>query len=255
MKQLLRLARTEILEQRRQPWMMALLGLSYVGFSGLFVVSFVMIDVLARSPETNGMKQQLATFGMEWDSFLKTAAGFAATISFGYLQIVVAFMCTAIVLHERTCGTMPFLRLAPITPFRLLTGKVLGAMAIPTALHFVVVGASNLVLGQLETFAPYAWQLGGSSAWWVAFAIGTPASALMVGALGTVISAGSRDTRAATQVTNIMINLLGLGFAAALVTALPNGPLLQIGFALGFLAAAVALLAIGAALISTDTTS
>ena len=46
---------------------------------------------------------------------------------------------------------------------------------------------------------------------WVAFLVGAPASAAFVGALGTVISALSRDVRTSMQYTSFFIGLLSLG--------------------------------------------
>ncbi len=127
-------------------------------------------------------------------------------------------------------------------------------MAVPLMMHIFFVGLSNLVLVRLETLAPVAFKFGASVSWWIAFLIGAPASALFVGALGTVISALSRDVRTSMQYTSFFITILGLVFGAVLVDGITKGLALQLAFAFGSVAGAFAILAIGARLISTDTT-
>ncbi|MFH1812248.1 MAG: hypothetical protein ABIJ09_26155, partial [Pseudomonadota bacterium] len=78
------------------------------------------------------------------------------------------------------------------------------------------------------------------------------ASAVFVGALGTVISALSRDMRTSMQYTSFFIGLLSLGFGFVLVDGIPRGATLQAVFAGGCLVAAALTLLLGARLISAD---
>jgi ABC-type Na+ efflux pump permease subunit len=158
------------------------------------------------------------------------------------------------VLHDRECGTMPFLMLAPVTRRKLLLGKLAGAMAIPLVFHLLFVGASSLLLGRLELLAPFAQKFGASPAWWIAFLVGAPASAAFVGALGTVISALSSDIRTSMQYTSFFIGLLSLGIGFVLVDGISSGVTLQIAYASGCSVAAALILLFGAWLISKDVT-
>jgi hypothetical protein len=82
--------------------------------------------------------------------------------------------------------------------------------------------------------------------------VGSPASAAFVGALGTVISALSRDMRTSMQYTSFFIGLLSLGIGFVLVDGISKGMGLQLFYAGGCIVATVLTLFIGARLISKD---
>lgn len=253
MTALLCIARTEVLEHRRQPWMIVILAANYALFLGVFGALFLSLEGLsATSDKLVQLERQLAGFGVELPAFLRLATSTFGSLMFTNLPLYVAIMSGTSVLHDRECGTMPFLMLAPLTRRQLLAGKLIGAAAIPLALHLVFVGAGALVLSRLDLLAPYASMLGGSPAWWIAFLVGAPAAAAFVGALGTVISALSRDVRTSMQFTSFFIGLLSLGFGAVLVDGIGQGPTLQLAFAGGCVVAAALTLLVGARLISAD---
>ena len=253
MTRILRIARTEILEHRRQPWMLFILAANYILWIGLFGVLFLIINTLLGRPDATALfKQQLATFGVELNAFLKVATSTFGSLCFTNLPLYVAIMSGTSVLHDRESGTMPFLMLAPLTRRQLLAGKLLGALAIPLLFHLLFVGLSALMFVRLDVLAPYAYKLGGSLAWWVAFLLGAPASAAFVGALGTVISALSRDMRTAMQYTSFFIGLLSLGIGFILVDGIAKGTALQVGYAVGCLIATGLILLFGARLIHKD---
>jgi len=253
MKRFLRIARTEVLEHRRQPWMIFILAANYLLWICVFGGLFLFVDKISSRAETlAALEQQMAGFGVDLKAFLALATSTFGSLCFTNLPLYVAIMSGTSVLHDRECGTMPFLMLAPVTRRTLLAGKLAGAMAIPLLLYLLFVGTSSLVLGRLDSLAPFAHKLGASPAWWVAFLIGAPASAAFVGALGTVISALSKDVRTSMQYTSFFIGLLSLGIGFVLVDAIPKGVLLQVGFASGCVVATALTLLIGARLISTD---
>jgi ABC-type transport system involved in multi-copper enzyme maturation permease subunit len=256
MKSVLQIARTEALEHRRQPWMIFILAANYALWIGTFGALFVILDKVTGEPQTIArLKHQLETFGVAFDALLTLAISSYCSLLFTNLPLYVAIMSGTSVLHDRECGTMPFLMLAPITRRQLLVGKLAGAMVIPLVFHLVFVGTSSLLLGRLELLAPFADKFGASQAWWVAFLVGAPASAAFVGALGTVISALSRDIRTSMQYTSFFIGLLSLGIGFVLVDGISKGIGLQIIFAGGCIIAAALTLLIGARLISKDVTS
>lgn len=253
MKAILQIARTEILEHRRQPWMLFILIANYSIWIAAFGAVFFLFDTVTQQPETLSLlQQQMDVYGVAFDTFLQLATSAFGSLLFTNLPLFVAIMSGYSVLHDRTCGTMPFLMLAPISRRQLLVGKLFGAMALPLVLHIVFVGVSTLLLGRLELLAPFAEKLGGSTAWWLAFLIGAPASAAFVGSLGTVISALSRDVRTSMQYTSFFIGLLSLGIGIALVDGISQGAGLQVLFAGGCAVAATLTLLVGARLISQD---
>lgn len=252
MSRLLRIARTEVLEHRRQPWMIFILAANYVLWIVIFGAVFLILD---RGAAVASFEQQLASLGVELGGFLHVTTSTFGSLSFTNLPLYVAIMSGTSVLHDRECGTMPFLMLAPVTRRHLLVGKLAGAMVIPLLLHFLFVGPSTLLVGSLDSLEPYAYKLAGSPAWWVAYLVGAPASAAFVGALGTVISALSRDIRTSMQYTSFFIGLLSLGIGFVLVDATSEGVAVQLFYAGACLVATAVTLLVGARLISTDVTA
>jgi ABC-type transport system involved in multi-copper enzyme maturation permease subunit len=253
MRGILQIARTEVLEQRRQPWMLFILIANYAIWICGFGALFAIFDQASRQPETiEAVRQRMGAFGVAFDAFLQLATSSFGSLMFTNLPLFVAIMSGYSVLHDRTCGTMPFLMLAPLTRRQLLVGKLAGAMAIPLLLHLVFVGTSTLLVGRLELLAPFAPKLGASPAWWVAFLVGAPASGAFVGALGTVISALSRDVRTSMQYTSFFIGLLSLGIGFVLVDGTSQGVGLQVVYAAACAVAAALTLLVGARLISKD---
>jgi len=256
MRRFLQIAATEVLEHRRQPWMLFILAANYTLWVCTFGLLFLLVDRLSSQPEQLALaKQQLAGVGVAMEGMLRLATSTFASLLFTNLPLYVAIMSGTSVLHDRECGTMPFLMLAPVTRRQLLAGKLAGAMAFPLVFHLLFVGAASAVLGQLESLAPYAHMLGASPSWWLAFLFGAPASAAFVGALGTVISALSRDVRTAMQYTSFFIGLLSLGIGFVLVDGITKGPALQVGFGIGCLVATMLTLLVGARVISRDVAS
>lgn len=253
MKRFLRIARTEVLEHRRQPWMVFILAANYGLWIGIFGPLFLFFNNASSQPETLALiKQQLSGFGVELNALLQIATSTFGSLIFTNLPLYVAIMSGTSVLHDRECGTMPFLMLAPVTRRQLLVGKLAGAMTIPLALHLLFVGTSSLLLGQLDLLAPFAHKFGASPAWWVAFLVGAPASAAFVGALGTIISALSHDVRTSMQYTSFFIGLLSLGIGFVLVDGISKGVELQLVYAGGCVIATALTLLLGARLISKD---
>jgi hypothetical protein len=133
----------------------------------------------------------------------------------------------------------------------MLFGKLVGALALPLVLHLTFVGAGCVVLGSLPVLAPFV-LFGAGGAWWAAFLAGAPASAALVGAIGTVISALSNDVRTSMQYTSFFIGLLSLVIGWVLVDELEGGVMLELGFALGCAVLAAVALEVGARIVSRD---
>ncbi len=141
--------------------------------------------------------------------------------------------------------------LAPLTRLELLAGKLAGSMAIPVLMHVAFVGLGCLLLGRLELVADFP-LFSASGAWWVALLVGAPSAAALIGAIGTAISALSRDVRTSMQTTSFIVGLLSLGIGYVLVDTLAEGVELQLVFAVACLMLGGLTLALGARLISRD---
>ncbi len=255
MKGCLRIAKTEVLEHLRQPWMIFIIAANYAFWISVFGILFLFIERLSGRPSAfMAFKQQLSAVGVEFDVVMQLATSTFGSLCFTNFPLFVAITSGTSVLHDRECGTMPFLMLASITRRQLLVGKLAGAVAIPFVFHVLFVGTSSLLLGRLESLAPFAGKFGGSPAWWVAFLAGAPASAVFVGAMGTVISALSRDIRTSMQFTSFFIGILSLCIGFVLVDGIAQGIALQMTYAVCCIIAGALILLFGARLISRDVT-
>jgi ABC-type transport system involved in multi-copper enzyme maturation permease subunit len=253
MNAVLHVARAEVLEHRRQPWMLLILVFSYVFYLALpATVLHFICSVLDDPVQGKQLRDQAAAIGADVDTFLLMGVVAILTLLFANLPLFVAYLSGYSVLHDRTCGTMPFLMLAPMSRRQLLLGKLLGVLAIPTALHLVFVGPGSMIAFSFaeRTGHTVMFQLNG--AWWVAYLLGAPLSATVVGALGTVISARSRDVRTSVQYVCFFVGLLSLVSTFVLVENLSKGIGLQLAFVAGCLVAATVTWLVGAALISRD---
>jgi ABC-type transport system involved in multi-copper enzyme maturation permease subunit len=190
--------------------------------------------------------------GLELAATQSSVAVSLAVYQFVNLPVFVAILAGFSVLHDRTCGAMPFLMLAPLTRRQLLLGKVAGALALPTLMHlvFVGLGAAVLVVSGVETEHPELF--GAVPGWWVAYLLTCPAGGAVLGAIGTVISALARDERTAYQWVSFTIGLLSVGMAIGLVKTIPEGVFVQLLLTAACLVVAFLILLVGAALISRD---
>lgn len=255
MRPWLQIARTEVLEHRRQRAMLYVLAANYVVWLVVFGVFFTLLDGMSDGSEAaEAMAVQFEAAGIEPTTVIRMAVSGFGSLTFTNLPLFVAITCGYSVLHDRTTGTLPFLMLAPVTRFELLFGKLAGAMVVPMTFHLLFVGVGSLAFGRLALLEPYADSFGGSAAWWIAFLLGAPASGAFVGALGTVISSLSSDVRTSMQYTSFFIGLLSLGIGYALVDAIAEGATLQLAYAATCLVLAALTLRIGANVISRDVT-
>lgn len=250
MNPILQIARTELLEHRRQPWMVVIQVLNYLVWVVGFGFLFAWLDTSSRDPAFAAQVQAL--IGMSPAALAGTAASTYGSMLFTNLPLYVAVLSGYSVLNDRAHGTLPYLMLAPVTRRQLLLGKLLGAMALPLLLHLVLVPLSSLPFSTLPVLQERTAQLGQSGAWWVSLAVGAPATATLVGALGTLISGLSRDVRTSMQFTSFFIGILSLGFGYVLVDGLAWGVPLQLAFAAGCVGVGLGILVAGAAVISRD---
>ena len=247
-----RIAATEILEQRRQPSMLFILALNYVIWLVVFGGVCWLFDRAAADPDAMALiAAQIEGSCIEPETMLGYAASTFGSLVFTNLPFCVAILSGSSVLHDRDTGALPFVMLAPVGRREMLFGKLAGALALPLVLHVIFVGAGCVLFGSLPVLAPFP-LFGGGAAWWVAFLAGAPASAALVGAIGTVISALSSDVRTSMQYTSFFIGLLSLVIGWALVDELEGGVALELGFAAGCAVLAGVALEVGARIVSRD---
>lgn len=256
MKRLLRIARTEVLEHRRQPWMLFVLCMAYVFWAAVVGLVVLIIQANLSAPEhSEQFQRMLRGFGVDLKLALKTLSVAFVTTMFTNLPIIVAYHATNSLVHDRDVGALPFLMLAPLTRTQVLLGKLAGVMAIPLLLHVVLGGSTCLILGRVPALEPYGAYFGVGVAWWVAFLVSAPVTALFMGALGFINSSLSSDVRTSVQSMTFTIAVLNIVLTAGLVGAIEYGVLLQLAYIVLVLIAAALTLAIGARLISRDVTA
>jgi len=255
---MLHIARTEVLEHWRQPSLLVVMVLSYLVVAVFSWVPLWALDIVASDPVALAdFLRQLQALGVTGGENLltnltTTIIGGVYILAFTDMPVLVGSFAAYAVLHDRLHHTLPFMMLAPITRTQLLAGKVLGVMALPYVLHLVIVGVLTLLCRRLAIVEPNLDELGSSVGWWVAFLLGVPASAMLVGTIGAVVSALAPDVRSSFQWVGFLVFFLSLGTAAMMQQLHAAGPELQVVFTVGCLAGAFGILALGGRLISRD---
>jgi ABC-type transport system involved in multi-copper enzyme maturation permease subunit len=247
---ILHVARREWLEQRREPWMLAVVGALFGLVAALVVGAVAALDWLEVHPLGKKLLSDLiATTPVELVG--------SAVLLFDFL-VFTQFLGIAAVatghsmLHDRQCGTFTFLLLAPIRRFELLSGKVLGALGWPLALYVLIDGPAAVALALVPLARGYAELTAASPAFWVALLLGGPAWAAAVGSVGTVISSVARDVRTAQQSVWFVVFFATILAGSLLTWGLHAGPLAELAVAgLGAGLAATVLVG-GAAALARD---
>jgi ABC-type transport system involved in multi-copper enzyme maturation permease subunit len=253
-----RVAATEFLEQRRQPWMIVAILANYLFVGALVIFIAAVFDLMASNPQLGKMvaaqDPQIAGLATKAgaEAFIANMMPNLVSFMFGIAFAIVALSSAYSVLHDRNEGTLPFLMLAPLSRFELLLGKVVGALILPVAFHFVINGA---VFGITSTFAimdASAELLGGTAAWWVAFAINVPLGTLFMGALAVIFSALSPDARTSYQLINFVLAIGSIILGYVVLFGVQGGLVLSFVITVGLGLGAVATLAFGSMLMSRD---
>lgn len=240
MNKIIRVAKTEILEQRRQPSMLFILVLNYLVWGSAFIIAIAAVSAAAEDPKLMGMISQhyLNELGITdpqkaYSTLFKLINTAFGSLLFTNLALFVAIMSSYSVINDREHGTLPFLMLTRLSRFELILGKVLGVLAIPTLLHFIFVGSSTLIVRQIDAMAPHADKFGGSPAWWLAFLFGAPLSGFFVGAFGTLVSSLSRDIRTSIQFISFVIGFFSLLCGFVLFDGISLGVVVQLSYIVG----------------------
>ncbi|MBX2803936.1 MAG: ABC transporter permease subunit [Myxococcales bacterium] len=230
------IARREWLEQRRQPAMLTVIATLYTLVTFLSVLVLAALDWMVQMvqeferPDTIVIAQMLqAVEGPEEI----VAIGESTVTLFTFLMFTQfvgfgAVLSGHAVLHDRQCGTLTFLLLAPVRRSELLLGKVLGAISWATLLYLLVFACGASLASSFDVARAHPQWLPVSVGWWVTFALGALAWALFTGSVCTVISAFARDVRTAQQAVWFVVFFATLGSGALLVGALEAGLAMQL---------------------------
>ena len=252
-RRIIHIARREWLEQIRQPAMLGVIITLYGLVALLVLISLLMLQNMQGNP---GQLATVLNTGDDPAAFIELFVG-GTVNAYNFLLYsqflgIAAVLAGHAVLHDRQCGTLTFLLLAPVRRTELLIGKVIGAIGPPFVLYLLISGPAAVLASCLEVTAPFAAQLPGNPAWWVAFLIGGPTWAFFIGSICTIVSSLAHDVRTAQQGVWFVVFFATLICGFLLTWALPYGVIAQLGVAglAAFGAGATQL--IGATLMSRD---
>jgi ABC-type transport system involved in multi-copper enzyme maturation permease subunit len=257
MKRLYALIRREWMENIRQRWLLFTLGsqLAIIALGALWLLSF--LDGFSQIK--NGDKKLAFwadVMGMPLEDPMNQLVGLVVG-AMDYLVLTQLLGMTAVLaghaaLHDRQCGTLPFLLLAPIRRFELLVGKVLGALSVPLAFYLVIGGSTIGAAAMMDVTVSQAAYLPPSGGWMVAFLFGAPAWAIFVGALCVAISSVARDVRTSQQAAWVLVFFATFVVGPLLVNLMSAGAEVQIIIGMAGLGLAGLALGFASILISRD---
>lgn len=250
---ILHVIRREVREQVRQPALVGLMTFFYVVFAALIGFLLAVLELVHTQEATFLGQLEDAGFGVESLDVLTESVLYMANFTNAtQLFVFTAILCGHAVLHDRQCGTLPFLLLAPLSRAQLLTAKVVGAMAIPVAIYLLVGGGMMAFAAALPVTVGAGDSLPMSGGWTICFFLATPIWTYVCGLVCAMVSSLSRDVRTAQTVASLVMGLFTATVGSLMTWAIPKGAVTQLVLVLfGVLAAAVAL-GVGSRLISRD---
>lgn len=244
-------ARREILEQRRQPAMLAVVGTLFAIVGGSAAVAVAALAWVRTNPEAFRLVESLVP-GATPESLVSATLTLQTFLGFTQYLGISAVACGHAVLHDRQCGTFTFLLMAPIHRSALLAGKVLGAVALPTAGYVAVAVAAGLVEAALPVSASARHLLPTARGWWWTLLVGGTSWSLWVGTVCASISSLARDVRTAQQATWFVVFFASLIAGGLLTGSIDADPAVQLAVVALAWAGAGTSLSVGAALLSRD---
>lgn len=255
MNRVLHLARREWREQLRQPPLVAAVVSLQVLVSGLCVTAALCLDLLLQPRWLPAVQGSLGA-DLDAEAILRAAASTTLTawdfLLFSQVLGLCAVQAGQALLHDRQCGTLSFLLLAPLSRGELLAGKVLGAIGLPLAVYAVVGSLSGAVLASLPLYAEAGPLVPPDPAWFCAFFLGGPLWTAAVAVVCTLGSAVVSDVRSAQQGVWFLVFFATLGLGALLSGGLPMGAAFQVAVALLGGLSTLALLSLGAVQLGRD---
>jgi len=205
------IAQRELREQLRNPSM--LVGLVVVAASAALIpaLGLRLRHLLPSLPQMSNF------LGLELPAQLDVAAlgdrlaWTFNTVLFGEGMALPGVLAAHAILHDRQLGTLEAILATPLRASSYVAGKLLGVIALPSALLLAVALLGLIVAGPLDGLGPQAGLLPGSGSWWLALALGAPLQASLFSLLGLTFSSRVRDTRTAQQWTYAVLGLVPMG--------------------------------------------
>lgn len=227
MRRVLAVARREWRDQLRQPWMLAAVGAVTLLTAGAVLALLALLGHLESDPARAELfARNLAFVGLSPEEVVGDTVSRALAV-WAFLLLSQLMGTTAVlaghsVLHDRECGALPFLLLAPLGPGELLLGKVLGSLGAPALLTLglgLPLGLGMALLGDAAAspFLPL------HPSWWTGVVLGGLAWAGVVAALSATLSGLARDVRTAQQVAWLLVFLANLLVSGLLTLGLAGG--------------------------------
>jgi ABC-type transport system involved in multi-copper enzyme maturation permease subunit len=252
----LHIARREWLEQRRQPVMLGVIGTLYGLVGGIVLVALLLMQVVAADAERLATLTTVLGGTVDARSVVDAAVG-GTVAAYNFLMYsqflgIAAVLAGHAVLHDRQCGTLTFLLLAPVRRGELLVGKVLGAVGPAFGLYLVISGGASMLAAALPVTAPHWQHLPSNPAWWVAFLVGGPMWAVFIGTVCTIVSSVAKDVRTSQQGVWFVVFFATLVCGFLLTYALPYGVIGQLCVALLAVVGALGAASVGASIMSRD---
>jgi len=244
----------ELLEQRRQVLMLSTIATLLTLVHALGVAGTFLLDRMVADQTTTGLMADLVGASLGEQLPTLQDALLVSTLYLGISQYLGACAVLAghSMLHERQCGTFPFLLLAPLRRVELLIGKVLGALCLPTALYILTSALASLCLMHSDAVARAPWYALPHPAWWVGIGLTGPTWTLACASACTLISAHTADVRTAQQGVWLLVFFATLGLGPMLTATMSAGIGAQILAALVGVLASGTLLYTGALLSHRD---
>lgn len=244
------IAARELLEHRRQPWMLGFISMLMLLVAFAALAPLLVLELAGDAVE---MDVPLAAVGIAPRQAVSVAVSALNFLMFSQVLGICAVLAGHAILHDRQCGALPFLLLAPVRRLELLVGKVVGVTLLPIALYLLIGGAAAGVAATLAVSQPHRAQLPPALGWGIAFAISAPSWALCVSSLCAVLSSMARDVRTAQQGVWFIVFFATLMCGSAL-TGFIEVSGAQLVFALAGVTLCGLVLVGGASIISRDLT-
>ncbi len=256
MRRIIHIARREWVEQSRQPTMLAVIFTLFSLVAGIVLSGLALVQYVAADPLSLSQLPTMVGHTMESQDMVDGMVGLLV-LAYNFLILsqflgIAAVLSGHSVLHDRQCGTLTFLLLAPVRRIELLVGKVIGAIGPAFLMYLVISGVTSAIATTFSVTEPYSAYLPTSPAWWVAFLVGGPIWAVFISTVCTIVSSVSHDVRTAQQGVWFVVFFGTLTCGFLLTNTLPSGVPTQIAVAALGALGAMSAMTVGALIIQRD---
>jgi len=256
MGRIFHIARREWMEQVRQPAMLGVMAALFSLVAAIVLIGLGILEHISNDPRKIFALAEMLGGELEGQAALEGMAGLFV-VAYNFLMLsqflgIAAVLSGHSVLHDRQCGTLTFLLLAPVRRAELLIGKVVGAMGPAFLLYMTVSGTTWFVITWMSVTEGYPMYMPTSAAWWVAFLAGGPLWSVFISTVCTIVSTLAHDVRTAQQVVWFVVFFGTLICGFLLTNTLPYGFGMQVMVALIGAMGAFGAMVVGSLVIQRD---